>query len=536
MARSKISKIETLPFPQSKLNELYSPLDIGRVGKFGLQNEHDVLAFIRSPAGKGIATEIAKEGARLSTLQAHHRQTVLTRLMLGHQLRALMLLWLMEDKAEAAEYRKAILEYQQKLPAKTDKPSWDAKTIPYMEQVEALSKILSQYEQVIKKAEAEELKVEEDIIDLESSLDVLVELESMIEANYEAFLNHMDNFEQALPESLSLDYLESEIQALKQGLTEGLDSIRNLLDGDIHQNIVPERQEQMRLHMQLAALERMKEVADGVKKYVGSEGEAVSAYRDAAFILEKEDTLVKHEGKYYLLKPGQSWDSVQKDSAAKEQANQYFEQHKMQYAPAKQVIEHHHGLERAAHQETLAEIQAQLADKRVEKSQKQHQLTLMVAARSSAEVTLNQIRAQIKLAPPLPSVSTKPSPRPTAAVQEDFGGDYYLKAMQTLARGNKLTPINIFALTRAAPESAAARRYTLLFLKDALRDMPRNTPIPFETMRALIQNRPRMGVSPYASPASSAIVPQPAPKAKQVADEDAAPAFNPTPFSKSPFK
>lgn len=154
--------------------------------------------------------------------------------------------------------------------------------------------------------------------------------------------------------------------------------------------------EQNALNLQLASLKDIKSKLGNEKVFFDADlnSEGVT-YDKALFALPKEQapSLVKHDGKYYLLNKGEKWDDVKNDPAKLEEAQARFEKAKPEIMSVKNVVQHVKKQEVELNTTRKEETHSKIAVNKAEQLMVNNQITSMQAARVNAQLALTNAPA-----------------------------------------------------------------------------------------------------------------------------------------------
>jgi effector protein LidA len=420
----------------------------------------------------------------------------------------------------------------------------------------SLTQSIRHYEQalVANQERQNQLDIEQEVLQkqlgkLETEGELIGFKYEVYEAQLEDFNGVLDEFEQLGPDESDAK-IEQHINAIHTKMDNILLQVDELIENNQDEDAAILMKTHTALNLKLASHHDMLAVRKGDKYYLDADGNEVKSHKDAHFILETNlnttnETLMKfppelrrsriykdENNKYYLLKPGQTWDSIKEDPAAKEEANKGFENNKQELMVVKNVIHHNKKMETEVHKDQVDNVKESIESKKAEK-------LLLVNQKNTIESSLAQAREMSKqldstntvnLTKPIPSPSiTGSSKAPQPGGKAPAAVQAYRVQLETLFNQKKgdITPGQLVTLG-ALPPDPTARNYVLT----QLANMPRNAPIPFQTMQSLLRNLERFGVD-TTKPSVTTIKSEAKVRRETEQKEE---RDSPTPFSTNPFK
>lgn len=486
-----------------------------KLGYTGLKTAKDVEAFIRSPAGKELITEIGTQLAIEQSIKDEQQFQAREHEALKHRLQAAFFLWMAGKKAYSAHKRNDLIAEQNAQHIKEAKASKSANKAQadkstFSSSDTQLLKALDDYTKALAQNMNKHTELKEQEKSLEQQLEKLDVQEHMIDFKYDVYhaaLNDFDNvlekFEQS-PDTVTDAEIQTHIDMIKAKMDEQLDEIDELIKDNKDGDAEILMKMNTALNFQLASHFDMLAVRSGKKYYADEQGNLVKSFKDAHFVMDTHDDnsqgaiqelshshsrIYKDEyNNHYLLKPGQTWDSIKDNTAEKAQAHKDFNQRKHEFMVVKKVVTLTHGLEATAHKERVEDVKAQIKDNKAEQMLLLNQNTLIQSARASAENI--QQNPHITTPVPRPTITsgapTMPKPSQSSATKS------YRDKIEEVRQLHQVTQQDLLALASQAPgpQKIAARN----FLQSEFVNLPRNAPIPFTTMQSLLKNLERFGI------------------------------------------
>lgn len=527
------------------------------LSQFGLKNETDVIRFLKSPEGKNVLAELNLQLQIEQQIQRNQQLSIEEQNLASHRLKAALFLWFIKEKVHADTIQKEIIIQQgTKAISETGK-------IP-----DALKASVTPYRQILQNAnldyiQAHEINEEFSKINAEEELLLLNEMKALqefateIELKYSVFINELDNM---VFTEFNLDTINAQI-----------DEKRAKIDQHIVDNEDDEASKLMReLIILFAKIDSFKDyqaVNNKTKFYVDETGAEVDSSK-AFFILDvlntpdpnnpqqflalKPQIIKDQNGNYYLLKPGQKWEDVEKNPALKEQARKDFELQKPNLLVTKQAVLQNKVFEVQDNSARTAQQQLKMYENQAVKLELHNQNLMLTAALSQIKAALDNpnLTENNSLRPmPLPTANAS-GPKPNLSVASVKAAQYY-KDQLVLLRKHSINYDNVLNLRNDLYLRGDTPRVTALNFQ--LQNIPRRGPIPFLTMQTLIRNLELIGVDPTnpavtslknpldlaLNPADKPTNTPPAPKPAVEVQDEPEPEVSykrPTPFKTNPFE
>ncbi|KTC89081.1 hypothetical protein [Legionella cincinnatiensis] len=399
------------------------------LSKYGLKNPEDIKIFLLTPAGETviheIGTEISLDRAREEELQFEIQQQILEQ----ERIRAFLFHWLLEEEAEAQKIQdEIIMEQQEKVLNKNEHTPSTQPSKPKSD----FNTTLRGYDSSIDKLSKEQRALSERIEKLEKEQQLLVE-------KYDDYEKSLDDFY----ESSHLYTNEEQINEDVAKLTKEKDEINETI------NVTDDPQEKHQLEHKLKKcdhkirnLEDIRSVLKGEKRFADANGRFEDengnpiTFKNAAFVLSKNQKIEKEHDKCYLLEEGQTLSAMNEEEKTKS--------HQM-YTHAKKDLQIvRHGLHDAKKEELQLNA-LQLARDKAEHRMLQNQINLMHAARAKLiqqaltpnthlNVPQSTMTPQKVASINHPTAVSKPSPKPARPMQEVFG-DFVKNAPKPMTWG-----------------------------------------------------------------------------------------------------
>lgn len=532
------------------------------MSRFGVK-PHNIREFLVSPAGKGLMTNIGMKMAAEKSLEDYRQLELRERELMMHRIRSAFFLWALEKKAHAHDKQEEIVLAQNAKAIKNSgqTPTPTASSTTNTTQKLGLMQAIDDYQKALEKNQEERTKLANERNELDTQLNKLHAEGELIDFKYNLFEAQLADFDDFLSKCSKLDSqlsdkeIEQHIEQVRQKMEEYLVHVDDL----IMNNQDEEASILMKMHtalgLQLATHHDMLAVRDQKKYYVREDGSEAKSFEEAHFVLNtnlhtedealksiapelRRERIHKEGNKYYLLKPGQTWDSIKDNDEARNEAHKRFEHKKPELMVVKNLVRHNKGLETDVHQERVQDVKDKIQtnenQSQLNNNQKNVIESSLAQSRAALQQLNNDIKAQNATTPtpvpkpvPTPTVTAGPSspkPQPKASVAQTYKEKLELfKKMPQL----EMTGEQLLTLAGQAPgdQAGPARKYVKEQL--AQQNIPRSAPIPYQTMQSLLKNLERFGVS--ASKPS--VTPIQSPRELQ---EEA--RRGPNPFSTNPFK
>ncbi|KTC65289.1 Dot/Icm system substrate protein LidA (plasmid) [Legionella adelaidensis] len=246
----------------------------------GLQTGEQVQQFVNSQEGQAVVADIQE---KIEEEQIHEEQTAA--------------FYVEQQRQEEAALAQAIREEE-------EKKEEQAAAI----QAEAVAQIADRRADDLANKPPEAVQPPEPTA--KDNLDAINEELKETEAKKEAVTKRYDKLDKALDETDKLENDTAAIQAKIDKLTspEALEADQKAIDDLIaegkDEEAIARGRENQEKYAQVGALNDMLSVAKGEKKMYGQDGQPVTSFKDAAFIVPKDQNLSKEGDKYFLTNAG----------------------------------------------------------------------------------------------------------------------------------------------------------------------------------------------------------------------------------------
>lgn len=406
-----------LSLSESDMDPNPSSIDLS---KYGLKNPEDIKIFLLTPAGETviheIGTEISLERAREEELQFEIQQQIIEQ----ERIRAFLFHWLLEEEAQAQKIQEEIImEQQEKVLNKDEhqnpstqppKPKSDFNTTlrSYDTSIDKLSKDQRILSERIEKLEKEQQLIAEKYDDYDKSLDEFYESSDIYTTGSEEQINEdiakLNKEKDEINEAINATEDPQEKHQFEHKFKKCDHKIRNLED--------------IR-----SVLKGEKRFADANGRFEDENGKPIT-FKNAAFVLSKNQKIEKENDKCFLLQEGQTLTTMNEEEKSKS--------HQMYMHAKKDLQLVRHGLHDAKKEELQLNA-LQLARDKAEHRIIQNQLNLMHTARAKLiqqALTPNphlNVPQSTMTPQKVASISnhptgvSKPSPQPPRAMDEVFG-------------------------------------------------------------------------------------------------------------------
>lgn len=556
------------------------------LSRYGLKTPAEVIAFLKSPAGETVRTEILQHIQEELFQKEEQKAQAIEHNRLMHRLLAFFFLLLMSKESDAAEYIKTLTEQANTNTLKEAKKAMAA-SAPLSAAQQEITQVIKHYETAIMQIDTQLSQVTKQKNTLLAKGQQLAVQQQQIAQKYNTYaasINHFVTTGQAninhisqqmnhlseqrnginheiimlratgtqenemratalLREQVSLDRqitqlrddmpnkIMEEIERLTGVINEKVETVANLLTTGNETDEIQAMalvNEQNAINLQIAMLHDLRDTFTGRKYFMDAEGNSVDSIEKAYLVLEKNQKIVKDNGKFYLLEPHQEWDDVKESQTALNEANLRYEDEKPKLMGVKQVVERNQTLEEGFINEQIDSNKEQLLVCEKEETELNNQRNLLDSAKANAQTLLNNPDALLQ---PITTPSfSRPSgvltqlPTPSPATDNSLR---YKKEYNQLTINSKVTPEQLRTIVANAGlhHPDALQQLNTIFTTSRLNN---TTPIPPTTMKSILENMPRFALNAYKPNVTNVSQPrkeEPTPDPK-----------TPTPFKMTPQK
>ena len=523
-----------------------------KISRFGLKTSKDVLTFLRSPAGDSVMAEMGTQLAAEKSLHEYEQLQLREKQLLMNRLKAAFFLWYIEKKAHAADQRRdIILEQNERAIKNSGHTAQPATSLRPSSERNSLMRSISDYNRAIQLYQNRQSELKNERQDLDAKLVKLDAEAHMIDFKYTLYDLHLQDFDSTLErlenipkrddpkeDEQAIAEIQAQIEAIKVKMDQILLDVDELIKTNKDEDAALLMKSHTSLGLNCARHFDMLAVRSGKKHYVTEDGKIELngkpiSFKDAYFILDKGEQIVKNGNKHYLLKPGQTWEAVSKDEKALEQAQDNFEQRKHELMVVENVVKHNKKLEVNFNKEQTTEVHAQIENNEKEETLLQNQIGLIQSAKASAENLLKN--PTLGLSAPRPTISqghSIPTPKPS------FCPTAFYKNQLELEKFCKQPNVRDILLDMAKQAPTNNRQMAMAFLNaEFAKIQPSTAPIPTVAMQRMLQTLETWGVK--AAKPTVTNIKQPLDLIKEAGKEAKEESPSPsrlTPLPTNPFK
>lgn len=495
------------------------------ISRYGLKTAQDVITFIRSPEGKNVLAEINEQKAISDNIQHDIQMEQREHDVLMRRLMAAAFLWFLNKKAHAHhQQQELIIEQNAKAIEASGKPLQAAATkISESTRQKELRSAIADYDKALNMNQDKLTSLDAVGTALEAQMSKLMQQKTMIDDRYTVFENALgERFENSIlgkfgqsTDAASKIKVEKAIAQIMEEMDAILIEVDQLIARNEDEAAKYLMLKHIALNTQLASHHDMVATSGENRKqyYADENGDEVTSFKEAFFILDiaknpdpknpgqflmQPAKIVKDNGKFYLLKPGQTWDDLQNNTVLKAQAEKDFELQKPTLLAVNKLMTHNKKLETKDNTLNVIEVQAKKDENTAAKILIHNENTMLTAGRSQMIAMLNQPTvAGVTPRPIMPTPTATPghsaSPRPSLATASIAATQYYKEQLQELQKqGISYDSVGVFrdkiALRGDSPRA--------IRLTEELKNIPRTGPIPYLTMQTLLKNMARIGADP----------------------------------------
>jgi hypothetical protein len=350
------------------------------IGQFGLQNAEKVIAFLKTKTAEKLRAEIEKyfaEKKEMDLIMAQHN--------------------LMKERKEQAIIQQDLAEEE------------EGKEL-FMRSI-AVENLPQQPPKDLNASETSDEKTTKKTSALDLALKDLEKTEEMY-SNYNENIDKAENFIETLDSVDPLNQLrmlEDRINELNAEIKEQASEIskpKGTLEEGKAREILAELNAK---NLQIAALKDMQEVCKGKKIMYNKEGNPTSTFKEASFIVPRDQKIHKEGGNHYLLGAKEEFKDL--NSEQQEARKQGFEDSKQQISSVREVVAHNRGLDLGEKIQALLSIGSQIVAFVAEAVTQSSgpQFSGMVATASSSKVNLEKSGSKNEEQPSQDSNAGKPS-------------------------------------------------------------------------------------------------------------------------------
>ncbi len=478
--------------------ERYYP-DSKSLGRFGLKNAGDVIAFLNSPAGTTVKELIAEELAFIAAIENERRIEQQDAELRRRRLMAFLLLSLIASKEAKAKRQHIIVQKRidkllQKGSVDLQQPStYDTARTDIINGYNAEINILNSELDTLKK---EAVHIDELLLQIEVDF---VELQQ----RHETYQQAIDNVEALIPDDFKhllfhprlepahqerrnrlVEHFIQHMARLAEQVEQHPDIVSKLIAQDQEEQA---RQEMLRLNQLHIEKDFLSDIIDGCrgeKHFYNIEGTQIFDPEAICYALSPKQKLVCHDGQILLLNQNDDVSQMGSESRAIAAENFKNQQNDIKHIPA--LLKDNAAQELTLHHQTKENLLQQRETNASHQHKLQTQIAALITARDSSLAQLKhpQLLCNIELKP---STSNKKSVE--ARTQIDIKQQLqFIRHIHTLNENPHLVQYQHWlALARKHPEISK-------IIYTELKGLPPTAPLHHTTVLSLLQNIERFGI------------------------------------------
>ncbi|OGV44519.1 MAG: hypothetical protein A3F46_08290 [Legionellales bacterium RIFCSPHIGHO2_12_FULL_42_9] len=503
-----LEKSNTNVTPSQELEEDDEGLATQLLSRFGIKGSVGVSTFLNSPEGKDITAMIREELAEIAAEEDYEQFLAAEEAKREHRLLGFLLLALIyESDADADSLNELIAaQNEQRIQhaheAATRSPV-DNAAIEHDILVEQYDAFNSAVEAVDDKLKVKNAELEA----VDKTLATLDQQKQDMDAEHKVYDDHLgklDNFLTSTAQQPNqAEAIEQQIKSLQTTMDEQLNEIQELIEKGKDDDARKILKEHQGLQLQVAGLKDMQDVLKGQKHFCDAQGNPVNSPKDAKLVLDKSKKIVKDpaDGRCHLIGAHEDLQSIKNGGNAQERLNashghyqKALTENNSVHAAVdnnKQLKEDHHAQRHSAALKQKTSLQGDI-------SLLSDQKTKLKASQAEVERRLVESN-QARLSAPSGSLApnTTPTFRPQPKSTRNSPSKYADLTDAINALKEDRSPAAIKRVIDLVDKTHAKGPQFEVFSNklDEIKNMPRWAPIPEISIRSLLQNIERFGVS-----------------------------------------
>ncbi|MBA2648599.1 MAG: hypothetical protein H0U75_03185 [Legionella sp.] len=287
------------------------------LGQFGLNNAQQVVAFLKSPAGKVLESEAMMQAELQTAMLEEQQRLVIQHNVLMERLKALLFLWYTEDKSFEQHNQQLEIIAQQN--ASLHQGAQHATPKSHQDN---LQYSLNDYDAAIKELTQQRLETQAEMEQIDLEALEIDEKKQLLTDKYAVIDEVLADAELLDNQPLDEEASESMIQRLHDKISpfhSASDELSQQSEASSSEILLNE----------ISLLIRGVSAVPRNERYLVNElGEEVQSFKDAAFVLRKDHPtykkMVQMDGQSYLLQEGQDWNSIKDNQQQRDEARQLF--------------------------------------------------------------------------------------------------------------------------------------------------------------------------------------------------------------------
>lgn len=464
--------------PQVAIKDQQNPYwELQLIGKFGLKTPLEMKMYLSSPAGEAMLESILEEIIALEEMQEAEREEYLAKELNHHRMLLFIVLSMLASRHAHADALRELIQQQLEDRLKhhqpTSFPSSASQTIDTAISTYQQSAIVLHQNLADKLTESETL--ETDWLAFESQTQAL-------QARHQTLDNQLlalEDYWQTPLDPTGADQMNQQLDALTERMDTRQQTIQELLQAGHDEEAMSMLHEYNGMLLQAQGWHEIQGVMSGDKHLFSSDGERVSTFSEAEFIVPSEQKIVKGaDGQHYLIGADQTLNQMeQKD---REKAHQTFEEARPTLTTIKTIVEDNKTKELALHEQRRITIHKRSESLQIEVLTINNQLNQLQTTKPGPSPTINT-----------PALTPSLTARPSQANQPANPAQGFRTVLQLMRRNPTPDAISRFTSSIQNTLGQAAIHPTL---KEHLNKIIPMTPIPEQTMKNLLMHLERFGV------------------------------------------
>lgn len=497
------------------------------IGRIGLKTGNDVSKFIKSAAGKTVEKIIHDILDNIKAMQEKERQRQIDRQLMMRRIKGLLLLAFLYKKHARADSRLHHL-YQEEIKRiinegkKAYKAGYNSVVSPQaaVSEINAIyalaGKIASNaLDQKLKEAALVEKQLRAELDAIQRHQDSIQHRYAVFDTHINALDNHYDGLAD-LSEEDQISEMERRITEINNAIQEHTTAMQKAILANKDVILVQRMPELNGLFIQRVDMLDMLAMLKNERALFNADGQPVKSFREADFILPTSHKLVKQDGRFYLLREGQDFNSLTEEEKTK--AHQAFERAKPDITNVRKLINQNRELETHTLNERNEQVTRRHNDLQAEiKSLASQSNTVQQAAQASTDAlmqdpTVGDLAARI----PTPKPTMKANVREPEKTTHSSVSQSYREVLKTMSKNSPQTVQDL------------KNDFRLIMERELTQFKAGKTATP-SMVRSLLTYIERIGGRSAYDP-SITTVPRPTPTRSNEPEKSTAP----TPFSRVP--
>jgi hypothetical protein len=460
-----------------------------RLGLIGLQSAKQVIEFLKSSDGQKVRTEILEAITLEEKKHINQIEQSIEERQQSRRLMAFFMSLMLAEETDAKEYVKTIVSKQQKQSIAQEQKILQNSALSSGHLQQKLSYNKAALAQVVKhindnRAEYDELQQKGILLNIKGE---------EMNTKYVQYDETISEFEKSIVgDQLSHGSLANKIKGTAQEMEMAWQTLQEKVDKGEDATLY--KQKYNSLYTKFGILNDMYDVQKGDKYYIKANGDETNSFKEADFVLRKEQAIIEKNGTCYLVKKGQTWDDIKDSPEAQNKANSAYIKAKSELQSVKSLVQNNKELEKEFHEKQVNTHTKKLSSNERELRELINQKNLLESSKMILQKKI--VEGGLSMSGPKPTFSSSNSSKKNSEISmlqskisqlEKMNGNQAVTADQLIVLVMNAKGVNPKSLESIKADIQSQMQNG---------NIVKRAPIPMQAMQFLLKNMARLGIDP----------------------------------------